>query len=408
MGSEFTESRVPVARGLGPRGSIRWPLFRSSDLFELRYGKALVAADRHPGPVPVYGTNGCAGSHDTPLFDGPGVVLGRKGMGDLGVEWVDEPFWVIDTAYALRPLGDVDLKFAYYLIRHVGLNHLKHGTSNPSLTREAFGAQLFPVPPIGDQRRIIEVLGALDDKIESNRKTVTAFAGVVDTLHARLIRGADTGTLADLGTVVGGGTPRSSEPSFWDPADVAWVTPRDMTSLCDEPVVWAGARHISQEGLAGSSAKLVPAGSVLFTSRATLGLIAIAQQPLSTNQGFITVVPAEGFSSAFVYSTLRHRTDAIKEQANGSTFMEVNKTNFKAVPCLLPDSPTLAEFDAFANPAMAQIAGLVSESRSLTVLRDELLPKLVSGKIRVPRSDDPEEGLGAATGQLNHERDTAA
>lgn len=169
-----------LARGLGRAEDIRWPLERSADLFQLRYGKALVASSRRSGAVPVYGTNGQTGTHDTALFQGPGVVIGRKGAGHLGVEWVDRDYWVIDTAYSLTPVKHVDLKFAYYLIRHVGLDHLKHGTSNPSLTRNAFAAQRFPTPPTKVQRGIAATLSALDAKIESNRRAVLIGLALLD------------------------------------------------------------------------------------------------------------------------------------------------------------------------------------------------------------------------------------
>ena len=115
-------------RGLPPVASICWPIVPARDILKLRYGKALVEQDRRPGAVAVYGTNGRCGTHDTPLFEGPGVILGRKGQGPLGVEWSAEPYWVIDTAYSLTPLRrDVHLKFAYYVVKFVGLNHLKDG-----------------------------------------------------------------------------------------------------------------------------------------------------------------------------------------------------------------------------------------------------------------------------------------
>ena len=158
-------------RGLPPAESIHWPLVPARDLFRLTYGRALAAPDRRPGNVPVYGTNGRCGTHDVALFDGPGVVLGRKGQGPLGVEWSRGPYWVIDTAYTLTPLRpDVHLKFAYYLLKFIGLNHLKDGTSNPTLSRETFGAQALPFPPVSSQRAIANILGTLDDKSELNRR----------------------------------------------------------------------------------------------------------------------------------------------------------------------------------------------------------------------------------------------
>ena len=167
------EARLPSGATL-PRGFlsadvIRWPLVPARDLFELKYGKSLVEENRRPGNIPVYGTNGRCGSHDEVLFPGPGVILGRKGQGPLGVEWCAGGYWVIDTAYSLVPLrSDIDLKYAYYLIKFVGLNHLKDGTSNPTLSRDTFGAQALPLPPLPEQRAIANILSTFDGKIELN------------------------------------------------------------------------------------------------------------------------------------------------------------------------------------------------------------------------------------------------
>jgi type I restriction enzyme S subunit len=196
--------------------------------------------------------------------------------------------------------------------------------------------------------------------------------------------------------VVGGGTPKSSEPSYWTPADVAWITPKDMTALGGEPVIEGGARHISNAGLRSSSAKLLPTGAVVYTSRATLGVIAIARRPLATNQGFISLLPDPRFGSAFVYCALASVRDKINDRANGSTFMEVNKTNFKAVTCPSPAENHILAFRGTAEPLLDRIIGAIDESRTLTAIRDALLPKLVAGQIRVPLSDDPEEQIGAA------------
>ncbi|MBF0341944.1 MAG: restriction endonuclease subunit S, partial [Magnetococcales bacterium] len=157
-------------RGL-PVDLILWPLLPARDLFDLKYGKALIESNRQAGDVPVYGTNGQCGTHNEPLFAGPGIIIGRKGQGPLGVEWCGCDYWVIDTAYALSPKRPgIDLRYAYFLIKYIGLNHLKDGTSNPTLSRDTFGSQALPIPPLHHQRAIAQVLGALDDKIELNRR----------------------------------------------------------------------------------------------------------------------------------------------------------------------------------------------------------------------------------------------
>jgi type I restriction enzyme, S subunit len=178
MAFEQTESTENLDGIVGtfPRGfsrstSFSYPLVRADRLVTLNYGKGLVEKNRVHGTVPVYGTNGQCGWHNEGLVKGPGVILGRKGMGPLGVEWCESNFWVIDTAYYVTlNTPDLDLKFFYYLTKYIGLNHLKDGTSNPSLSRDTFSAQLLPFPPIAEQKAIAHILGTLDDKIELNQQ----------------------------------------------------------------------------------------------------------------------------------------------------------------------------------------------------------------------------------------------
>src|SRR6266496_115435 len=140
-------------RGFSPRADWRWPLVPARELVTLNYGRALKADARKSGEIPVYGTNGRCGWHNEALATGPGLILGRKGQGPLGVEWCETDFWVIDTAYFATPLRkDINLKYLYYLAKYVGLNHLKDGTSNPTLSRDSFGAQLFPFPSLPEQK----------------------------------------------------------------------------------------------------------------------------------------------------------------------------------------------------------------------------------------------------------------
>lgn len=256
-------------------------------------------------------------------------------------------------------------------------------------------------PPLAEQRAIASVLGTLDDKLESNRRLVGHTRGVLAAAFERTRSGAaDMTTLGSLGQVVGGGTPKSSEPSSWEPAEVPWITPKDMTALAGVPIIGQGSRAISPDGLHRSSAKLLPAGSVVYTSRATLGLVAITQQPLATNQGFISLLPHERFGSAFVYATLVGCREAINAEANGSTFLEVNKTNFKTVECPRPSDEAIAEFRAVGDPLIAMVSSVVREARTLTALRDALLPKLVSGQIRVPLTRDDQEAVETVADEL--------
>lgn len=379
----MTTHQLPIARGLGAAADIRWPLFPCGDLFELRYGRALTSTARRPGSVPVFGSNGQTGVHDTALFQGPGVILGRKGMGHLGVEWVDSDYWVIDTAYSLVPLTDIDLKFAYYLIRHVGLDHLKHGTSNPSLTRDAFAAQLLPVPPRAVQLEIAGLLTALDDKIVANTRVTDGLSELADAHFARAVSSASSGelTFGDLADVSGGGTPRTTVDDYWG-GGVRWATPTDVTGLA-APYLTDTSRTITPEGLAACSSALYPAGSILMTSRATIGAFAIAEVPTAVNQGFIVVNANDPAQQWWLFHEMKSRVPEFLSFANGATFLELPRGRFKQLKVRLADDHVMREFGSLVGPMHSAAAQFSTESKRLAATRDELLPLLMSGKVRV-------------------------
>lgn len=293
-----------------------------------------------------------------------------------------------DSSYVVRALGHPAV--SGWIQRHA------IGATMANLNTAILAAVPVPLPPLDEQRRVVQVLASIDDKIESNQALAHLLHAIAEQAYRRALGASRPALLGELGTIRGGGTPKSSVPAYWEPADVAWITVKDMTALAGSPVIWRGERNISQLGLQKSSAKLLPAGTVLYTSRATLGMIAIAQQELSTNEGFITIEPAPGLSSELVYFTLRANRDAIAARANGSTFLNVNKTNFKAVECRIPDEGARAAFQAVAGPAFRLIAGLTQESQRLREVRDTLLPKLVSGQIRVPAGVEPRGEAQAA------------
>ena len=141
--------------------------------------------------------------------------------------------------------------------------------------------------------------------------------------------------LGTIGEIVGGGTPKTSEPKNWTPATVPWLTPADMANIQGKEVTH-GARNISEEGLAHSSARLMPAGTVLFSSRAPIGYVGIAKNALATNQGFKSIVPFHAGMSEYLYFCLMARTKYIQSIATGTTFLEVSGTTMKSVPIPLP------------------------------------------------------------------------
>jgi len=128
--------------------------------------------------------------------------------------------------------------------------------------------------------------------------------------------------LKHIGTVIGGGTPKTNVPSFWD-GEIPWLTPADLSGH-KEIYVSAGGRNIKREGLDSSSAQLMPAGAVLYSSRAPIGYVAISANPIATNQGFKSVVPYDFSMSEYLYYCLQARTPDIEQRATGTTFKEIS------------------------------------------------------------------------------------
>ena len=189
-------------------------------------------------------------------------------------------------------------------------------------------------------------------------------------------------TISDLGTVVGGSTPSKTKPEYYTNNGIAWITPKDL-SINKSKFISHGENDITELGLKNSSATVMPKGTVLFSSRAPIGYIAIASNEVTTNQGFKSVIPYSEIGTAFVYFFLKHSLPVIESAASGSTFKEISGSAMKNIPAIIPDRNTLDQFNSFCAPIFAQQKILEEQNHSLAMLRDSLLPKLMSGAIDI-------------------------
>ena len=243
------------------------------------------------------------------------------------------------------------------------------------------------LPSLQEQRRIASIVETINDKIENNIKINDNLEQQAQSYFQELfVDNADpewtTGTISDLGTVVGGSTPSKAKPEYYTESGIAWITPKDL-SINKSKFVSHGENDITELGLRNSSASIMPEGTVLFSSRAPIGYIAIAAGEVTTNQGFKSVVPKPEIGTPFVYFFLKNTLPVIEGMASGSTFKEVSGSTMKNVPAVIPDAEILAKFSDFCAPIFAQQRTLEEQNQSLAKLRDSLLPKLMSGEIDV-------------------------
>ena len=282
------------------------------------------------------------------------------------------------------------------------------------------------VPDPTEQQKIAAVLSALDAKIDCNNRINAELEAMAKTLYdywfvqfdfpfdfasgkpaqngkpykssggkmvynptlkREIPAGWKAGTLDDLGQIVGGSTPSTKNPDNFTTDGTPWITPNDLSDNQGNKFITRGAQDVSDDGLKGASLKKYPAGTVLLSSRAPIGYMAIARYELTTNQGFKSFIPTNGYTTAFIYYTVKNSLNAIIQYASGSTFKEISATVLKTVKISLPDSNVVGQFSNSVEPIFKRQDLLEQENQHLTQLRDWLLPMLMNGQVTVAEGE---------------------
>lgn len=272
----------------------------------------------------------------------------------------------------------------------------------------------IPLPCLPIQRKIACVLSAYDNLIENNLRRIQIleemaealyrewfvkfrFPGhertaLVDSEMGRVPSGWDVTTVDDTFEINGGGTPSKKQPEYWDGGSVTWYSPSDLTRA-GSMFMDKSQSQITELGLKKSSARLFPPFSVMLTSRATIGVVAINTTPACTNQGFINCIPNDAFPVYVLYFWMRECTDTIVSMASGATFKEISKSVFRTIPLLKPPLPLVTQFQQAVEPLGLQILNLQRRNAKSRETRDLLLPRLISGHVDVSNLDI---GVGGA------------
>lgn len=321
-----------------------------------------------------------------------------------------------------------DTEFAYYLtrwdeIRNYAIGQMTGTSGRQRVPTESLRHLNVSIPPISEQRVIARILGALDAKVEFNMRmneTIEAMAQAVfqdwfvdfgpvrakmngrepylhpeiwDMFPDRLIE-SEVGEmpegweLSEIGKeveAVGGATPNTKESSFWKDGRNYWVTPKDLSKLT-VPVLLDTDRKITDVGVKKIGSGILPTGTVLLSSRAPIGYLAVTAVPTSVNQGFIAMICEKRLPNVFVLFWCRAHLDHIKRISGGSTFAEISKRAFRPIPVVVPSVQTVSVYECAVRSLLDRIIANTRESTVLAQVRDCLLPRLMSGELCVPEA----------------------
>ena len=330
----------------------------------------------------------------------------------------------------VRPNPDLIFpRFLYYVLRDSKRIQLAQSRVVQSVQANFSLGELsaveLPLPPQEEQRAIAHILGTLDDRIELNRRTNETLeamaralfkawfvdfepvrakmegrwqrgqslpglpAHLYDLFPDRLVEselgeipeGWEMQPLSKLLTIIGGGTPKTSIEDYWG-GEIPWFSVVDTPPASNVFVV-ATEKNITAQGLAGSSARLIPKGTTIISARGTVGNLAIAGCDMTFNQSCYGLRGTGGGGDYFVYLTSQQMVDQLKSMAHGSVFSTITRQTFEAIQRPVPPPGVLTAFEGLVRGWFDAILSSVVESRTLAQLRDTLLPKLISGELRV-------------------------
>ena len=405
-----------------------WAQMTVGEFCPFIYGKALPERSRIPGTIPVISSAGVSGSHNEPLVNGGGIVIGRKGtVGSVTLS--KSPFWAIDTAFYIADEPNRNLIFTYYLLKTLGLGRMNSDSAVPGLNRDNAHARRISVPLLPEQRAIAHILGTLDDKIQLNRRTNETLEAMARTLfkawfvdfepvraklEGRWQRGQSLPGLpanlydlfpdrlvdSELGEVPEGWEMRSldSVANYLNGLALQKFPPESEDEFL--PVIKiAQLRAGNTTGADKASARIKPEyvvvdGDVLFSWSGSLEVELWNGGRGALNQHLFKVTSDKVPKWFYFFATRHHLQNFRAIAADKATTMgHIQRKHLTDARIAVASPEGMAKFDVAIAPLFDQLVSNAQQSRSLAQLRDTLLPKLISGDLRVP---DAERIVGAA------------
>jgi type I restriction enzyme S subunit len=366
-----------------------WTETTLGDIASWSSGKNLSSDKRNEtGLIPILGANGIIGRTNEVLLDEELITVGRVGAcGETHRS--SGPVWVSDNALIVIPTEQVTFDLLFYVLSTFNYQSIISGTTQPLITQSKMKSQIVNLPPLAEQKRIVDVVSSVDTYIDAlQQQADTARTARNAVLHELLSVGGDDWTettLGDVATWGSGGTPKSGESAYYD-GDIPWCVIGDLT----EGEVFLTEKCITSEGLKNSSAKVVEPGAVMIAMYgASIGRTGIVGRPMATNQAIAFAYPSvETLDNRFLLSFLQTQKLHFVEAGQGAAQPNISQTVLKAWPILLPpldEQKRIVEIVTSMDDVIQSTEQAVTDAKNL---RSGLLSDLLSGEHEIPESYD--------------------
>ncbi|WP_170181129.1 restriction endonuclease subunit S [Chlorobaculum thiosulfatiphilum] len=403
--------------------SSEWRASTWGEISKLEYGKAIRGYQEAKGKYPVYGTNGQIGWHDKSLSAQPGVIIGRKGA-YRGIHYSDKPFFVIDTAFYLVPKNQINIKWAYYCLLTYDINRMDSGSAIPSTSREEFYKLPVKIPSLAEQQSIAGIVEPLDDRIALLRETNATLESIAqaifkswfiefDAVKARQQgqepQGMDAATAALF--------PDAFQDSELGPIPAGWEVGSvyDLAQYVNGAAYKAFEPNLEQKGLPIIKIAELKAGVTSQTAYSEVNmpskyriatrdiLFSWSGNPDTSidiflwlhgdawlNQHIFRVIPKVEQERSFVYLTLKTLKPVFSEIARNKQTTglgHVTVSDLKCLKIIRPNNVLLQEWNKIIDPLLEQAFVMQQKIQTLASIRDTLLPRLISGRLRLPEAE---------------------
>ena len=391
--TEFKQTEIGEVPG-------EWEVRKVGDIIKIKYGKGLPSKNRKEGNVPVFGSSGVVGYHNSFVAKGPGLIIGRKG--NIGSVYLSKTnFFPIDTVFYAEEVNDAH--FMYYLLSQVNLQQLMSDSAVPGLNINFLKNVFIPYPPSPEQSRIATVLSWFDDLIENKKRQNEILEKVAmaifkswfvdfepfkdekfvynEELGKEIPKGWEVQGVSAFADISLGGTPKREESKYWN-GSIKWATAKDVANTKGIYILET-AEYISEEGLNHSNAKILPQDSIIITARGTVGEIRLLGEAISFNQTCYGLIPKNNIGTYYLFLSLKHTLHEIKALSYGTVFDTITMKTFDEMKILVPPPPIIQKFHSLVEPLFQKIILNQKQIMVLRKVRDALLPMLVFGRLRV-------------------------